>query len=448
MKSPLGLSSLWDLQRIDRPDLKYPPLVQAAPAALDGAEAPDIFAAIRQRDILLHHPYDSFDPVVDFVTRGRRRPGRAGHQDDALPRGPQRAGRRRAHGGGRQRQAGRRARRAQGALRRGEQHRLGQGARARGRARRLRPRRPQDALQDHARRAPRRRPHPPLRAPRHRQLQQRHHEAVHRPRLPHLRRGPRRRRLRGLQLSSPGYSTSGDYRKFLVAPATHARAASRSASTARSSTPERGGGAPHLQDELAGRQADDPPAVPRLAGGRQGRAQRARHVLPAARRPRGQREHHRAQHRRAASSSTAASTGSATAARRRSSGQRRPHAAQPQPPRRDPLPGAGPGHPAAPARRDPARLPGRQHEDARPARRTAPGSTSGRRTARSRSTPRSGSWRRRARPCAGRRRSDACGSTSCATARPWSRADWRDDDGLRPLTAEGEGARARRGAAP
>ncbi len=65
--SPLGLSSLWGADQIDCPDLKYQPLVQSVPAALDGVEGPDIFAAIRQRDILLHHPYDSFDPVVQFV---------------------------------------------------------------------------------------------------------------------------------------------------------------------------------------------------------------------------------------------------------------------------------------------------------------------------------------------------------------------------------------------
>ena len=75
VKPPLGLSSLWDLQRIDRPELSYSPLVQATPAALDGgAEAPDIFAAIRHRDILLHHPYDSFDPVVDFVSTAAEDP--------------------------------------------------------------------------------------------------------------------------------------------------------------------------------------------------------------------------------------------------------------------------------------------------------------------------------------------------------------------------------------
>lgn len=65
--SPLGLGSLWDVGKIDVPELQFPPLVQALPAALDDAEGVDIFAAIRQRDILLHHPFDSFDPVVDFV---------------------------------------------------------------------------------------------------------------------------------------------------------------------------------------------------------------------------------------------------------------------------------------------------------------------------------------------------------------------------------------------
>ncbi len=67
VKSPLGLSSLWGAGSIDRPDLKYPPLVQSVPPSLQGLEGSDIFAAIRQRDVLLHHPYDSFDPVVEFL---------------------------------------------------------------------------------------------------------------------------------------------------------------------------------------------------------------------------------------------------------------------------------------------------------------------------------------------------------------------------------------------
>jgi polyphosphate kinase len=53
-----------------RPDLKDPPFVTAKPSALDDAESPDeFFNAIRHEDFLLHHPYDSFKPVVDFVKR-------------------------------------------------------------------------------------------------------------------------------------------------------------------------------------------------------------------------------------------------------------------------------------------------------------------------------------------------------------------------------------------
>jgi polyphosphate kinase len=67
VKSPLGLSSLWDAAAADRPDLKYQPLAQSTPTPLDGAVGPEVFAAIRQHDILLHHPFDTFDPVVELV---------------------------------------------------------------------------------------------------------------------------------------------------------------------------------------------------------------------------------------------------------------------------------------------------------------------------------------------------------------------------------------------
>lgn len=72
--SPLGLGDLMEIGKINAPELKYPPLVQAVPAPLADAEGVDIFAAIRQQDILLHHPYDSFDPVVDFVSAAARDP--------------------------------------------------------------------------------------------------------------------------------------------------------------------------------------------------------------------------------------------------------------------------------------------------------------------------------------------------------------------------------------
>ena len=62
--------SLYEL--IDRPDLKYPPFTPADTPALRGTGT--IFEAIRERDILLHHPYDSFTPVVDFVEQAARDP--------------------------------------------------------------------------------------------------------------------------------------------------------------------------------------------------------------------------------------------------------------------------------------------------------------------------------------------------------------------------------------
>lgn len=75
MAMPLGLSSLMELTRIERFDLKDEPfLPRLAPALkLEGNEE-NMFAAIRRQDILLHHPYDSFDPVVNFLRVAARHP--------------------------------------------------------------------------------------------------------------------------------------------------------------------------------------------------------------------------------------------------------------------------------------------------------------------------------------------------------------------------------------
>jgi polyphosphate kinase len=64
----LGLSDLMALYSVDRPDLKDAPFKATIPAALK-SDLPDgqIFNAIRREDILIHHPYDSFKPVVDFL---------------------------------------------------------------------------------------------------------------------------------------------------------------------------------------------------------------------------------------------------------------------------------------------------------------------------------------------------------------------------------------------
>ena len=65
MDGPLGLNALMQLLKLDRPDLKDAVLIPRFLAALE--ETDDMFATIAAGDILLHHPYDSFTPVVDFI---------------------------------------------------------------------------------------------------------------------------------------------------------------------------------------------------------------------------------------------------------------------------------------------------------------------------------------------------------------------------------------------
>jgi polyphosphate kinase len=63
----LGLRRVEVISKIDRPDLKYRPFVPAFPQELKPSSDDDIFTVTRQRDILLHHPFQSFQPVVDFL---------------------------------------------------------------------------------------------------------------------------------------------------------------------------------------------------------------------------------------------------------------------------------------------------------------------------------------------------------------------------------------------
>ena len=86
------LSAVYDL--IQRPDLKYPIFTPGMPRRLIGN--PDLFAAIRQKDLLVHHPYQSFAPVMDLLRQAAADPAvlaikqtlyRAGHDSplvDAL----------------------------------------------------------------------------------------------------------------------------------------------------------------------------------------------------------------------------------------------------------------------------------------------------------------------------------------------------------------------------
>ena len=67
LPAPLDATVLFELGGIDRPDLKYRPFIPPTHrqiAEVESSRAQDIFAAIRERDILLHHPYDSFSTSV------------------------------------------------------------------------------------------------------------------------------------------------------------------------------------------------------------------------------------------------------------------------------------------------------------------------------------------------------------------------------------------------
>ncbi len=73
--APLGLSGLMPLMGLDRPDLKDPPYIPVIHPRLRNKQRPEeIFDVIKEGDILVHHPFDSFVPVVDFVKAAARDP--------------------------------------------------------------------------------------------------------------------------------------------------------------------------------------------------------------------------------------------------------------------------------------------------------------------------------------------------------------------------------------
>lgn len=67
LPAPLDLTGLFSLARVDRDDLKYPnflPITHPHLAEVETARPANMFAAIRRRDVLVHHPYDSFATSV------------------------------------------------------------------------------------------------------------------------------------------------------------------------------------------------------------------------------------------------------------------------------------------------------------------------------------------------------------------------------------------------
>ncbi|GBE09751.1 polyphosphate kinase [bacterium BMS3Bbin12] len=64
------LAAVCDL--VDRPDVKYPGFTSGLPARLIGS--PDLFEVLRKQDLLLHHPFESFLPVVDLLRQAAADP--------------------------------------------------------------------------------------------------------------------------------------------------------------------------------------------------------------------------------------------------------------------------------------------------------------------------------------------------------------------------------------
>jgi polyphosphate kinase len=78
LPGPLDLTGLWNLYGLDRDDLKqrkFVPKTSGQLSEVESSSAPDVLAVMRERDVLLHHPYDAFSTSVQlFLEQAARDP--------------------------------------------------------------------------------------------------------------------------------------------------------------------------------------------------------------------------------------------------------------------------------------------------------------------------------------------------------------------------------------
>ncbi|MDH5578978.1 MAG: polyphosphate kinase 1 [Betaproteobacteria bacterium] len=74
VEGPVNLYRLREVpDQVERPDLKYPPFQPGLPAPLEARS--DLFELLKKQDVLLHHPYQSFGPVIEFIRTTAADPG-------------------------------------------------------------------------------------------------------------------------------------------------------------------------------------------------------------------------------------------------------------------------------------------------------------------------------------------------------------------------------------